>query len=134
LIRLVLDASVALAWCFEDEANEYADGVLNSLVEALVPGNWPLEMANSLVLAQRRKRIEPANVLRFVRFLAEVPITVDPLTAEKALKETLAVATERRLTAYDAAYLELAMRQGVPLATLDSDLRRAAQEAGAALF
>ncbi len=129
-----MDASVALAWCFEDERSDYADRVLASFVEALVPSNWPLEISNALVLARRRKRIEAANILRFVRFLEELPVVIDPLTAEKAMKETRTIAESRGLTAYDAAYLELAMRQGVPLATLDDDLRRAMTEAGGALF
>lgn len=130
--RIVLDASAALAWCFREEAQHYPTTLHEHLLTAqpIVPGIWPLEIANSIAAALRRKKIEPAEVTRFLAMVEELGIVIDPLTAEKALKETLAIATERNLTAYDAAYLELAMREGAQLATLDSDLRTAAIEAG----
>lgn len=130
--RIVLDASAALAWCFREEAQDYPAILRQHLgsAQAVVPGIWPLEIANSIAAALRRKKIEPAEVTRFLAIIEELGVLIDPLTAEKALKETLAIATERDLTAYDAAYLELAMREGAQLATLDGDLRRAATEAG----
>lgn len=133
--RFVLDASVALAWCFPEERGAYAQAVLDQLRSghALVPASWSLEIANSLLVAERRQRLAPADVVRFLGLLEALPIEVDTLTATRALRETLALGRARKLAAYDAAYLELAMREAVPLATLDQSLRRAAREAGVKL-
>jgi len=135
LKRFVIDCSVAMAWCFEDEADQYADYVLNLLVEseAITTSLWPLEVANVLLTAERRKRLTEADSIEFVHILSQLPITVDQETADRALSETLFLGRKYRLSAYDAAYLELAMREGVELATRDKELRKAATKCGVKL-
>ena len=134
--RFVLDASVAAAWFFEDEAEAYTAAVLESLTdwEAVVPSLWPLEVANVLLVAERRKRCSEAEAVRFVELLESLPITTDDDTARRALNRTYQLAREYGLTSYDAAYLELAMRLGVPLATMDRQLADAATNAGVTIF
>ena len=134
-MAFVLDASVALAWHFDDEASEYADRVLDRLQEedAFVPAIWPLEMANGLLAAERRSRLSPADVARAHAILSDLPITVNSLTLDDALGPVLDLARAQSLSAYDAAYLELAMREGLSLATQDDDLRAAAGRIGVAL-
>jgi len=124
-----------MAWCFEDEADQYADYVLNLLVEseAITTSLWPLEVANVLLTAERRKRLTEADSIEFVHILSQLPITVDQETADRALSETLFLGRKYRLSAYDAAYLELAMREGVELATRDKELRKAATKCGVKL-
>jgi len=126
--RFVLDASVTFAWCFADEASEAADALLDRVERdgAIVPGVWPLEVANVLLVAERRRRITPEIAGRFVDLLAALPIVVDDETGSRALGDTIDLARRLALTAYDAAYLELAKRRGLALATRDSDLRKAA--------
>ncbi|HME36734.1 MAG TPA: type II toxin-antitoxin system VapC family toxin [Candidatus Sulfotelmatobacter sp.] len=134
--RLVLDASVALAWCFSDESTPYTEGVLDLLaagVEATTPAIWPLEVANALLVAERRKRITTAQVTSVLQRIASLPISVDPIPVDRAFGQILAAARDEKLTAYDAAYLELAMREGLPLATLDDQLKQSARSAGVAL-
>jgi predicted nucleic acid-binding protein len=128
----VLDVSVAMAWCFEDEADKYADSILDLLVESevLVPTIWPFEVANVLLAAERRKRLTEADSLRFVELLRDLPITVDDGTSEHALSEILFLGRQQGLSSYDAAYLELAMREGVALATRDLRLREASERCG----
>jgi predicted nucleic acid-binding protein len=136
LSRFVLDTSVTIAWCFEDETTPYTESVLEALAkgEALVPCLWPLEVSNVLVTAERRKRITRAKVTRFLQLLGEFPITVDAEGVASVFTEVLSVAREHDLSAYDAAYLELSLREGLPLATLDTRLRAAARRAGVELF
>jgi len=128
---LVLDASVALAWCFPDESDPGAREVLRTLrtADALVPAIWPLEVANALLVAERSKRLAPPDATRFLALLEELPLRVDVPILSRALRETRALAKAYGLSSYDAAYLELAMREGVPLATLDEPLRKAARKA-----
>lgn len=135
-MSFVLDASVALAWCFEDEGGEYAAEVLEALLdgEAFVASHWPLEVANGLLTAERRGRIGARDATRVGRLLLALPIAVDPVERGRALGETSRLARSRDLTSYDAAYLELALRRGLPLATLDEELRNAARAEGAGLF
>lgn len=134
--RFVLDTSVAVSWFFEDGAGAYTDAVLESLAEweAVVPSLWPLEVANVLLVAERRRRCSEAEAVRFIELLESLPIVVDDDTARRALHGTYQLAREHALTAYDAAYLELAMRLGVPLATLDRQLAEAAVKAGVTIF
>ena len=134
-MNFVLDASVALSWCFEDEAAEPALQILDSLreSEAVEAHHWTLEMANGLLSAERRGRIDGDGATRFSRLLLALPIAVDPVARGTALTETRQLARTHRLTSYDAAYLELAIRLGVPLATLDENLRTAARAEGVAL-
>jgi predicted nucleic acid-binding protein len=132
----VIDASAALAWCFEDEGGPEADALIDKVAAdgAAVPGMWSLEVANGLVSGERRGRIRPAESAAFVAMIEELPIAADPATDARALHATMSLAREHRLTAYDAAYLELAMRLGVPLATGDRALAAAARRAGVVLI
>jgi len=132
LTRFVVDASVALAWIFDDESNEYAESILRSLKirSCVVPAHWALEVTNSLLFAERKGRITTADSTRGLVLLDGLPISMDGLTAEKARTQTLALARTHRLTVYDAAYLELSLREGLALATLDSDLLAASQQVG----
>jgi predicted nucleic acid-binding protein len=132
----VLDGSVALAWYFVDEQEAYADGVAASLPSsaAVVPAVWPLEVANAVLMGERRQRGTTTKASVWLRFLRSLPITVDDETHLRAWGDTLDLARTHGLTAYDAAYLELALRRGLPLATLDKKLRAAAKAAGAAEY
>jgi predicted nucleic acid-binding protein len=134
--EFVLDGSVTMSWYFQDKANEYADSVRDSLGpwQAVGPGLWPLEIANTLVVGERRKRSTPAQAATWLTLLKAFPITVDAETAVHAWVETLALARAQNLSAYDAAYLELAMRRGLPLATLDDKLRASATAVGVSLY
>ena len=131
----VLDASVALAWHLEDEVSEYADRVLDRLREdgVTVPSIWPLELANALIVAERRGRLLPAKVAQAVEQTSELPISMHDVPGELAFGPVLELARAQGLSAYDAAYLELAMREGLPLATQDEALRAAAQRVGVPL-
>ena len=134
--QFVLDRSVAVSWFFDDEAGKYTANVLESLTdwEAVVPTLWQLEVANVLLVAERRKRCSEAEAIRFIELLESLPITTDDNTAGRALNRTYQLGREYGLTAYDAAYLELAMRLGVSLATMDRQLADAATKAGVAIF
>jgi predicted nucleic acid-binding protein len=134
--RFVLDCSMTMAWCFEDEANPRTQAVLDSLSfgEAVVPGHWSLEVANVLAGAERRKRTTAAKIARFLAIVDRLPIIVDDQTARNALSEVLTLARAHRLTAYDAAYLELALRTGCPLASLDAPLNEIAAGLGISLY
>jgi predicted nucleic acid-binding protein len=133
---LVLDASVALAWCFADEATPAAWQVLERLeaASAIAPNLMPLEVANVLALAERRGRITAARVAEFVNLIDGLPIEIDEEATARALKQVLDLARSTRLTAYDACYLDLAMRRGLPLASKDARLRDAATTFGVALL
>jgi predicted nucleic acid-binding protein len=126
----VIDASVAMAWCFEDEATRETDALLEVLGSgvAIVPALWQLEVANVLVIAERRRRISEAKSGRFLALLARLPIEVDDIGS--SLEQLVSVARRHGLSAYDAAYLALAQRRGLPLATRDEGLREACVAAG----
>jgi len=133
----VLDASVTLAWAFREERNAYTRSVLRSLAEgaeALVPAVWPLEVGNALRVAERRERLTQADTVQFLALLQQLPIAVEPETPSRMLGEILALAREHGLSTYDASYLDLAMRQGIPLATQDEDLQRAAGRSGVTIY
>ena len=132
----MLDCSVTMAWCFGDEAGSYADAVLDSLAdgEAIVPSIWPLEVANVLAVAERRGRIRESDSARFVELLKALPIAVEDTPFARATGAVLSLAREHALSAYDACYLELAMRTGVALASHDKGLRRACRRSGVLLF
>ena len=129
---LVLDASVALSWCFKNEATAAGDRLLERLATeaASVPAIWHLEIANVLALSERRGRITPANSSEFIALLETLDVVIDEETRSRALGRVLDLARAGRLTAYDAAYLELAMRLGIPLASKDVDLCDAAERLG----
>jgi predicted nucleic acid-binding protein len=133
---LVLDASVTLAWAFEDETGSYTDAVLDGLaeVEGLVPAIWALEVGNALVVAERRGRLSQAASVQFLALLWQLPITVAPDRPEQILGEIMALAREQNLSTYDSVYLHLAMRRGLPLATTDAALRQAANRAGVPVY
>jgi predicted nucleic acid-binding protein len=126
---------VAVAWCFGDETNPYSEAVLQDLADtgAVAPSIWPMEMANVLLVAERRKRISKAQSRRFVELLRTLPIAVDDVSVARAWDGVLSLAREQHLSAYDAAYLELAMREGLPIATRDKALRKAAMRCGVAV-
>ena len=133
---LVIDSSVAIAWCFPDEQDDYSQSVLDALgsERAIVPDLWHLEVANTLLVGERRKRSTQANTVTWLGFLASLPIAVDEETKLHAFGHTANLAREHNLSAYDAAYLELAPRWGLPLATLDDKLKTAAQAVGVPLY
>lgn len=132
---IVVDASVVLAWCFEDEGSPAADETLDRLAEegAVAPAIWPFEVANALRTAERRGRLDLADLARLRGLLEALPIDVEPADLPTTLGEVLDLARTLELTAYDAAYLALAARGGLPLATIDDGLRRAARTAGVGL-
>lgn len=132
----VVDASVVLAWCFADESSDAADRALERLEhdEALAPAIWPLEVANGLRTAERRGRLDLADGARVRDLLQALPVQVEGIVLETALGEVLDIARRLDLTAYDAAYLALAARRGLPLATVDDRLRRACEVAGVELL
>ncbi len=136
MTRFILDCSMTMAWCFADESTSRTTAVMAALEdqEAVVPIHWPLEVANVLTIAERRKRIAEANSARFIDILNRLPIVVDEQTSKKAFGEVLSLARAWRLSAYDAAYLELAMREACPLASLDASLNKAATGLGIVLF
>lgn len=132
---MVVDSSVTLTWCFEDEQTAASLALLEQVVEhgAVAPTVWPLEVLNALVMAERRKRVDAAQRQRLTSFLRDLPIALDAETAAQAWSATVQLAERHRLTVYDAAYLELAQRRGLPLASLDNELRAAAEAVGVAL-
>jgi len=133
-LPFVLDASVTLAWCFEDETTPETDALLNRLAEdaAITPTLWELEVVNVLLLAERRGLITESQAARFVSLLTQLPIHVDSAGAD--MGAVLAAGRHHGLTGYDAAYLVLAEREGIPLATLDAKVRAAAQAAGVSVL
>lgn len=135
-MSLVVDASIALTWCFSDEQTPATVAVLYRVVDrtAFAPSVWPFEVLDALASAQRHGRCNAADRLRLTGFLRQLPIAIDEDTLHHAWTTTVELADRFRLTMYDAAYLELAHRQSLPLATLDGDLRRAATTVGVSLL
>jgi len=125
----VLDASVTMAWCFADESTLYTRNILSLLLDtyAEVPALWTFEIANVLAVCERRKRITSAISEDFLRTLAGLDIRVEQAPSVDA-NVLLTLARRYRLTAYDAAYLELAKRKNLPLASFDKDLVAAASQ------
>lgn len=131
-VDLVLDGSVAIAWFFDDECNPYADTIAARLdtIRPFVPSLWRLEVANTLLMGERRKRSDRVNTEKWTSFLGSLPIVIDAETDFHAFDATLELARMHDLSAYDASYLELALRRSFPIATLDKKLRDAAQTSG----
>ena len=125
----VLDCSITLAWCFEDESNEYTDAILENLQDTtvIVPTIWPLEVANVLLLAKKKKRITEILAASFIDALSSLPIVIDHSTTSKAMHSIFELAGHTHLTIYEAAYLELAIREKIPLLTLDKELIKVAK-------
>lgn len=128
-MSLVVDASMAIAWLFEDEHSDTAHAALHRVVNesAIVPSLWRLEVANVLRNAVRKGRCDEAYAGSSLARLARLEILVDDETDHHAWGETRRLSREEGLTPYDAAYLELALRRGVPLASGDTDLIEAAR-------
>ena len=129
----ILDASVTLPWCFEDEPSAYAEGVLDLLgqeFEAVVPAVWPLEITNALLSALRKKRITQTKAVSFLERLRGLPIAVEEASLARVFDHIFLQSQASQVTSYDGSYLELAMRKHVPLATLDEPLLKAAQALG----
>jgi predicted nucleic acid-binding protein len=135
-VSFVLDASMALAWCLDDEADARADAVLARIgsEDAITSAVWPLEVANGLRSAERRGRIDEGELPAARQLLVALPIQVEELPLARALADVLPLARALAISAYDASYVDLALRHGVPLATLDEQLTRAAAAAGARLL
>ncbi len=133
---IVLDASVVLAWCFPDEASKYADSVLLAIenLTIIVPAIWPVEITNALLVGERRKRIRQPDVRRFVELLKGLDATVETLSVADSISNIFPLAQDCQLSAYDAAYLDVAVRHEATIATLDADLQRAANAMGIAIF
>jgi predicted nucleic acid-binding protein len=127
--NFVIDTSVVMSWCFKDEINRCADGILDLLEEAtaFAPSIWPLEVGNVLLVAERRKRLSEADSMRFVALLSELPIIVEQEPPERMIHEILVLAREHKLSSSDASYLDLAMRKGLSIATIDENLISAAK-------
>ena len=132
----VVDASVVAPYLLADEAGDQSDRVLNLLTEggAIVPQHWRLELANVGLQAVRRRRITPAEFDEGLKLLAEFQIAVDPDTYRHAWRRTVGLAKLHQLTSYDAAYLDLAMRRSLQLATRDKSLIAAAERESVMLF
>jgi predicted nucleic acid-binding protein len=128
-VSLVLDSSVTLAWIYDEETTDAIRQVFASVADngAFVPALWRLEVGNSLTMAVRRNRIDAEFRRAALADMALLDITTDPHTEDRAWLDTLSLADRFRLTLYNAAYLELAQRRGLPLATLDGDLRKAGE-------
>jgi predicted nucleic acid-binding protein len=135
-VSLILDSSATLAWCYADETTPAIRQVFELLIKdgAWVPSLWRLEVANILEIGVRHGRNDVAFRDATLADLSLLPISLDPETDRQAWDATLQLAHRHRLTLYDAAYLELANRRGLPLATLDNDLRTAASTEGVRLL
>ena len=132
----VIDASITLAWSFRDQQTPYSLAVLARLEEeeAVVPAVWALEVANGVLVAERRGRVGREEAAGLTAAISDLRVTPVDFSAVEAFSRLLELARRHGLTVYDAAYLDVAMRQGLPLATEDADLREAALNAGIALL
>lgn len=133
---IVLDCSVTISWFMSDEQSLASLDILNRIGEtgAIVPTIWQLEVGNALLISERRKRITKEQRHSALYTLNELPINIDQFTCKHAWEETTELAERYNLTIYDACYLELSLRQSLPLATFDNNLKSAANLAGVALL
>ena len=135
--RFVLDNTVTMAWCFNDEATPFTETLLSRLSSltdrAIVPALWLYEVVNVTGLAVRKGRITEDKARAFLDSLADLPIEIEDATRARLFASVLALAGRHKLTAYDASYLELAIRHDLPIAAFDNALTKAAREAGVAL-
>jgi predicted nucleic acid-binding protein len=137
LKRFVLDASIALAWFLDNPVSPYAVRVKQALLDgarAVVPALWHLEMANGLAIAERRRILTTADTTRALIDIEQLTAQIDTSVDLVAVRQSLTTARSLLLTAYDAAYLDVARHQGLPLATLDKSLRSAAARVGVEIF
>ncbi len=133
MIELVLDCSLALAWSIPDENFSAADEILKSVESESrfwVPALWWYELSNALTMAERHGRLMHSSAGRLVELYSHLPIYTDTLLGAQAFVRHMALAQRYKLSTYDAAYLELAERRGLALATLDKALQKAARHAG----
>lgn len=128
-MSFVLDASIALTWCFPDEEAQIAQEISERIASGetvIVPAFWPHEILNALLVGERRRRLTPELTRTFIDDLNRLPIDLDlQITSANVFKETQPLCRRHGLTAYDAAYLQIAIRHGCSIATVDEDLRRA---------
>jgi predicted nucleic acid-binding protein len=131
LKKFVVDNSVVMSWCFEDEQTAHAQRILKYLTtaEALVPALWPFEVANGLMAAERRKRITLDEVIVFLGFLKKLPIQIEHISIkDEGWLACYHLGMDHHLSAYDASYLYLAVREKIPLGTFDAPMIRAARD------
>lgn len=138
-MRFVLDNSVSMRWLFEDGSSsdlKYSDMVLNALADggAIVPAVWTLEVTNVIVRAERVGVLSAEKSDTFLKMLSGLPIDTETVTQKSSVNDILEIARRYKLSAYDASYLELSIRRKIPLATLDTDLRKASRKAGAKIL
>ena len=138
-MSFVLDNSVAMRWLLASSKKSdqsYAEKVLKSMTtaEAYVPNLWHLEAVNVLLSAKKRLEIDSGEVEIFISQLENLPIHVDVSTVDQAFNRIIALADAYKLSSYDAAYFELAIREGLPIATLNKDLNKAAKKAGIEIY
>jgi predicted nucleic acid-binding protein len=138
-MKFVLDASVALLWLVPQtnpSGIDYADAILTAMKEsqAVVPSLFALEVANVVAKVESKGLVTQADSQRYISLLGQLNMATDQATMMHALGDTLNLARRYKLSAYDAAYLELALRSGLPLSTLDADLAKAATSAGVPIF
>lgn len=128
--NFVLDCSITMAWCFEDESTKDTDAILENLnhATAIVPTIWSLEVANVLLMSKKRNRITETQSASFIDALSMLPIVIDPSTTSRAMHSIFTLVNQLDLTIYDGAYLELAIREKIPLITLDKTLIKAAKK------
>jgi predicted nucleic acid-binding protein len=133
---LIVDCSITMAWCFAEEGTQQTAEVQDRLATeaALVPAHWFLEVANVLAMAEKRNRISVADSTLFVDLLSRLDIQVDNEFTARAFDHVLPLCRSHGLSSYDAAYLEIALRRQLPLATLDEDLHQAAKSLGVAVL
>ena len=132
----VVDNSVVMSWCFKDETNHYADVVLDRLSEAkaFAPSIWPLEVANVLLVAERKKRLSKADSAHFIKLLSQLPIIVEHEQPKNIMTVLLTLARTNNLSSYDASYLFLSIKKGIPLATSDTRLMETAKMLNVPIF
>ena len=135
--RFVLDSSYGMSWAFPDERTparqKILDELLNQTATALTSPLWFFEVTNVLIMAERRKRLTQAQSAKFIELLQALPIDISDTPLEQVFSETASLARQHKLSAYDAAYLRVAIEEGLPLASLDNALNKAAVAAGVAL-
>ncbi len=131
-MAFVVDASVALSWFFEDEQGGRTDALLERTARepVVVPAHWWLELPNGALVGERRGRLRPEATAGIKERIALLDVQVEATSGVTTFARTLPLARTHRLTLYDAAYLELAERRGLPLATLDAKLAAAARAVG----
>ena len=129
MIEFILDCSISISWVLVDEDDDYANSILDLMTDAtaFVPEIWSLEVVNTLLVAERRNRMTIEKSEQAIKLLQSLPIVIDTLTSSQAFQQTLKLGREQSLASYDAAYLELALRKNLPLATNDNRLIEAAK-------